>query len=62
MKTRATVLRSVVKDEDPTYNEDIYFIDANGSEIGDLSFAQLQNIYKLIGEQIQERFLEQNIS
>jgi len=58
MKTRAYVSHYVQKDEDPQYNQDIYFINANENEIGDISFEQLQNIHKIIGEQIEERMNE----
>lgn len=62
MRTRAYISRSVIVDEDPTYNQDVYYIYANESEIGEITFGQLQNIHKLIGEQIEQRLNEQNPS
>jgi hypothetical protein len=58
MKTRAYISRNVIVDEDPAYNQDLYFINANECEIGELSFDQLVNIHKLIGEQIEKTMNE----
>ena len=52
MRTRANIQRVVIVDEDPTYSQDIYYINANDSEIGGISFEQLQHIHALIGNMI----------